>query len=203
MSLALAIFIALTASASEAPRPAGPPGAKARFAQSYMELVDSADAFELAAAVEARDTLLAHHGNSVERVGLSGRLAAFMALGEPFSTRRMDWWQGRMPEKGKRYVVVWWHPEQADSRRVVLGAQDIAQRHSVPVLAVIPNGTETDRAAAAGLIAICPAVTFAAASPRILQAVNLDLLPQVSVVESDVVLWHGDWEDLARTPMHP
>lgn len=203
MSFAFAMLFTLVASAAETPPSSAAPGAQARFAQSYMQLIETADAFELDAALVARERLLEHHGGTIERVGASERLTALMALGEPFSTRRVDWWQGRMPEKDERYVVVWWHPDQTDSRRVVLGAQNVATRHGVPVLAVIPDGTTADRKSAADVIAICPKVTFAAAPARLLKVIDPEDLPQITVVEAEVVLWQGRWDDLDGTPLRP
>ena len=203
MSVAFAMLFTLVASAAEEPPSSGTPGAPARFAQSYMQLIDTADAFELDAAIIARERLLEHHGGTVARVGSSERLTALMALGEPFSTRRIDWWHGRMPEKDERYVVVWWHPDQTNSRRVVLGAQNVATRHGVPVLAVIPDGTTADRKRAADVIAICPELTFAAAPARLLEVIDPDQLPQITVVEAGVVLWQGQWDDFDGTPLRP
>ena len=87
MSFAFAMLFTLVAGAVEAPPSSGAPGGQARFAQSYMQLIDTADAFELDAAIVARQRLLEHHGGTVARVGSSERLTALMALGEPFSTR--------------------------------------------------------------------------------------------------------------------
>ena len=203
MSTVLALLLVLAAGASGAPEAPHSPSAHAQMARAYMRLLDAANAFALEDAIEAREALLMRHGRSLDRIGASSTLRALMALGEPFPTRRFDWWQGRMPERNARYLVVWWHPNRPDSRRVVLGAQAIGAQHGLPVIAMVPDGRAFDRKDAAGIIAICPDVTFAATSRQILDAVDLTDLPLVTVVEDEEVLWHGKWEGLRDTPLSP
>jgi hypothetical protein len=108
-----------------------------------------------------------------------------------------------MPDKDDRYLVVWWHPNRPESRRVVLGAQSIGVRHGIPVLALVPDGQAFDRKDAAKIIAICPDVTFAAAPHRILDTADLTALPLITVVEAEAVVWHGTWDGLRETPLSP
>lgn len=203
MSALFASLFALVAAASEGPRLALPPGPEAEMARTYMRLVESANAFDRADALEARDVLFGSYGDSIERLGTPPQLEAMRALGEGFPIRQIDWWQGTMPEKDERYLVVWWHPNRSASRRVVLGAQAVGALHDIPIVAIVPDGVPADRKGAAGLVAICPEVTFAAAPSRILGEIDLTILPQVTVVEEGEVLWHGAWEQLRFTPLSP
>jgi|GEM_PF-4602635 len=203
MTALYALLFSLVATASEGPRVALPPGPEANVARTYMRLIQSANAFDVDDAIEARETLLDEHGEMVLRIGSSDQLDALMALGEPFPTRQIDFWQGVQPLKGERYMVVWWHPARSSSRRIVLGAQAIADRYGIPVVAVVPDGTESERKAAAEMVAICPRVTFASAPSRILDEIDLTVLPQLSVVEEGRVIWQGAWEQLAFTPLAP
>lgn len=203
MTALFALFFALAASASDGPRMVLPPGPEAAVARTYMRLIQSANAFDVEDAIEARDVLYEDHGELVDRIGMSSQLESMGALGEPFPPRQIDWWQGVRPQKGERYLVVWWHPMRSSSRRIVLGAQALIEQHGIPVVAIIPDGESVDRKDAGKMVAICPDVTFAAAPSRILDEVDLTILPQVTVVEDNRVLWQGSWEQLAFTPLSP
>ena len=68
---------------------------------------------------------------------------------------------------------------------------------------MVAGGSAIDRKHSAGVIAICPDVTFAAAPHRILNGVDLTAPPMITVVEGGAVLWHGTWEGLRKTPLGP
>ncbi len=203
MSFLFATLFSLVAAASDSPRMALPPGPEAQVARTYMRMVQSANAFDVDDAIEARDTLLNLHGDALDRVGISNQLAALMVLGEPLAVRQIDWWQGRMPEKDERYLIVWWHPDRSASRRVVLGAQAVGDLHGITVVAMVPDGTDFDRKAAASIVAICPNITFASAPRKILDEVDLLEVPQLTVVDEGEVIWQGTWEQLRFTPLSP
>jgi hypothetical protein len=179
------------------------PGSEAKVAQAYMRLIDSANAFDLEDALDARDALYEQHGELVERIGISDQLESLDALGVPFSQRTIDWWQGARPDKDERFLIVWWHPSQSASRSVVLGAQAIGERYDIPVVAMVPDGIMLDRRSAAEVVAICPSVTFAAAPSRSIEAADLSILPQLTVVEEGRVVWQGTWQQLSFTPLAP
>jgi len=198
-----ALFFTLGASASERPHMSVQPGSEAKVAQAYLRLIDSANAFDLEDALDARDTLYEQHADRLGRIGTSSQLESMDALGEPFYQRTIDWWQGPRPEKDARFLIVWWHPSQSASRSVVLGAQAIGERYDIPVIAMVPDGVMLDRKSAAEVVAICPGVTFAAAPSRSIEAVDLSTLPQLTVIEEGRVLWQGTWPQLGFTPLAP
>jgi len=195
-----AAVVSLVASASTPVVPSRPDMA---VAKTYLELVQAADAFDVEGAIAARDRLFGQHSESMRRLGEPARLPALSAIGERVPARAFDWWQGPSPEKEARAIIVWWHPDRHDSLRVVLGAQALGDFYDLPVVAAIPDGTLRDRKAAGRLVAICPDVTFAAASTRVLGDIDIEDVPQVSVVEDGIVVWNGTWEQLHRTPLSP
>lgn len=199
MSPVFAALFSLAASASS-PASSRP---DMTVAMTYLELVEAADAFDVDGAVAARDRLFGQHSESIRRLGAPPRLPALSAIGERVPQRAFDWWQGPTPQREERALIVWWHPEQHDSLRVVLGAQALGERYGLPVVAAIPDGTVRDRKAAGRLVAICPNVTFASVSTRGLGDVEVEELPQVSVLDDEIVVWNGTWAELRRTPLSP
>jgi len=200
MTAIFAFLVGLVASASPSAVAARPSMA---IAKTYLELVQAADAFDVDDAVAARDRLFGQHSESIRRLGAPARLPALMAIGERVPTRAFDWWRGPAPAPEERTLVVWWHPDRHDSLRVVLGAQSLGEFYDMPIVAAIPDGTVRDRKAAGRLIAICPDVAFAAVSTRILGDVDVGDVPQVSVLQDNLVVWQGSWEELHQTPLSP
>ena len=170
MSPLYAAVVSLVASASPSAISSRPD-----MARTYLELVQAADAFDVEGTVAARDRLFGEHAESMRRLGAPPRLPALSAIGERVPSRAFDWWQGPAPEKDERMLVVWWHPSQSNSLRVVLGAQALGDRFGMPIVAAIPDGSLRDRKAAGKLVALCPDVTFASVTTRGLGEVTVDL----------------------------
>ncbi len=200
MSAFFAFLVGFAASASPSAVGSRPSMA---VGKTYMEMVQAADAFDVDGALAARDRLFGEHSEAIRRLGAPPRLTALMSIGERVPARAFDWWSGPAPEPEERTLVVWWHPDRHDSLRVVLGAQSLGEYYDIPVVAAIPDGTVRDRKAAGRLVAICPDVTFAAVSMRALGDVEVDDVPQVSVVQDSLVVWQGSWDDLHQTPLSP
>jgi hypothetical protein len=173
------------------------------MARGWLQLTRAVNDFDRTAAMETREQLFHAHGPVLQRLAHPQQLEAIHAIGEPFDWRDIHWWDGPVPDPEERVLVVWWHPEQPSSRRIVLGAQALGQRYDIPVVALVPEGTRADREAADDMMRICPEVTFAAAPYSTLPQVELTILPRVSVIELGQVLWQGEWDQLYHTPLRP